>query len=161
MIVRRKLIEHTNLPLVTVFVKENDTLGIGIEFDPRILQTEQVSAILDAYRDAVAAVANGGSAPLPTFGTEAALNLLHPTRRIAAHISDDARSRVREDLRRIWEDVLDRSVDTTDSVGDSGGDSIHALVLSERIAKAFACDPPLVQLLQGATVEQLAALLTD
>ncbi|WP_373199515.1 amino acid adenylation domain-containing protein [Mycobacterium marinum] len=159
--VRRKLIEHTNLPLVTVFVKENDTLGIGIEFDPRILQTEQVSAILDAYRDAVAAVANGGSAPLPRFGTEAALNLLHRTRRIAAHISDDARSRVREDLRRIWEDVLDRSVDTTDSVGDSGGDSIHALVLSERIAKAFACDPPLVQLLQGATVEQLAALLTD
>ncbi|WP_407663628.1 phosphopantetheine-binding protein [Mycobacterium shottsii] len=81
-------------------------------------------------------------APLPRFGAEAALNLLHPTRRIAAHISDDARSRVREDLRRIWEDVLDRSVDTTDSVGDSGGDSIHALVLSERIAKAFACDSP-------------------
>ncbi|RFZ10948.1 Surfactin synthase subunit 3 [Mycobacterium marinum] len=160
-IVRRKLIEHTNLPLVTVFVKENDTLGIGIEFDPRILQTEQVSAIVDAYRDAVAAIANGGSAPLPRFGAEAALNLLHPTRRIAAHISDDARSRVREDLRRIWEDVLDRSVDTTDSVGDSGGDSIHALVLSERIAKAFACDPPLVQLLQGATVEQLVALLTN
>jgi acyl carrier protein len=47
-------------------------------------------------------------------------------------------------------------VGANDSLQDSGGDSIQALVVSERIAAAFGCNPPLEELLHGATVERLA-----
>lgn len=48
----------------------------------------------------------------------------------------------------------------TDSVRDCGGDSIDALVIGEHIATEFKCDPPLAELLDGATVQSLASTLT-
>lgn len=156
---RRNLIEHTNLPLVVVFSREAGALGIGVESDPRVVAVELVDAVLDAYEEALSAIADGGAAPLPSF--EGELVCLYPTRRSAPPRAADAHVAARAHLGRIWRDVLHRPVGLNDSVRDSGGDSIQALVISERIAAAFGCAPPLHELLHGATVDRLAYWLAS
>nr|WP_253900613.1 non-ribosomal peptide synthetase [Mycobacterium asiaticum] len=155
-VLRRNIIEHTNLPLVTVFSREAGALGVGIEFDPRMISEEKVDLIVDAYEEAIGAIAEGGLAPLPDFAAETQLQCLYAARRAAPAKDGDALAAARAHLGRIWENVLGRPVGPNDSLLDSGGDSIQAMVVSERIAMAFGCHPPLEELLHGATVERLA-----
>jgi amino acid adenylation domain-containing protein len=155
-VLQRNIIEHTNLPLVTVFSREAGTLGVGVEFDPRMIAPETVDSIVDAYEEAIGAIAEGGVAPLPDFAGETQLQCLSTTRRAASAKDGDPLAAARAHLGRIWENVLGRPVGVNDSLQESGGDSIQALVVSERIAAAFGCNAPLEELLNGATVERLA-----
>ncbi|EUA85813.1 acyl carrier protein [Mycobacterium ulcerans] len=127
-----------------------------MEFDPRLLAADYVHMILEAYEEAIAALADGRSAPLPDFASETRLHCPHASRRAALRQAANAQAAARAHLGRIWEDVLGRPVGAHDSLQDSGGDSIQALVVSERIAVAFGCEPPLRELLNGATVERLS-----
>ena len=155
-VLQRNIIEHTNLPLVTVFSREAGTLGVGVESDPRMISQERVDSIVDAYEEAIGAIAEGGVAPLPDFARETALRCLHATRRAVPAKQGEPLAAACAQLGRIWENVLGRPVGLNDSLQDSGGDSIQALVVSERIAGAFGCNAPLEELLNGATVERLA-----
>ncbi len=123
---RRKMIAHTNLPLVTIFAREYGALGIGIEYDPRLVSDEQFDAIVAAYLDAIEAIADGGSARLPVFRHETELNFLRPTGLVAPHVAANPQEVTRRQLERIWERVLGHPVVGTDSVRDCGGDSIDA-----------------------------------
>ncbi len=155
-VLQRNIIEHTNLPLVTVLSREAGTLGVGVESDPRMIAQEQVDSIVDAYEEAIDAIAEGGVAPLPDFAHETRLHYLYATRRPAPAKQGEPLAAACAQLGRIWENVLGRPVGLNDSLQDSGGDSIQALVVGERIAGAFGCNAPLEELLNGATVERLA-----
>ncbi|MGW8955692.1 amino acid adenylation domain-containing protein [Streptomyces sp. NPDC055709] len=149
-ILRHKLIERTNIPLVTVFAKENETLTMGIEFAPECVSWSQIEGIIRAYEEEINSICNGGIAGLPDFDAESELSMLKAA-------PDDLGGL----LRHIWQDVLQHPVSATDSMQSLAGDSIHSLVLSERIAQAFDCDPPLQYLLSGATLADMENALTS
>jgi amino acid adenylation domain-containing protein len=63
-------------------------------------------------------------------------------------------------LTQIWEELLgQRPISVVDNFFALGGHSLLALRLMARIQKQFGRDLPLSMLFQGATIEQLAALL--
>src|SRR6185437_6212109 len=129
-VLRRNIIEHTNLPLVTVFSREAGALGVGLEFDPRMISADKVDAIVDAYEEAIGEIAAGGLAPLPEFAGETQLHCLHAARQAPATKDGDALAAARSHLGQIWENVLRRPVGVNASLQESGGDSIQAMVVS-------------------------------
>jgi thioesterase domain-containing protein/acyl carrier protein len=65
-------------------------------------------------------------------------------------------------LIQIWEDILDvRPLGIKDNFFDLGGHSMLAMRLMTRIEKSFGYKLPLASLFQGATVENLAGLLSQ
>ncbi|MBC8643003.1 amino acid adenylation domain-containing protein [Caballeronia sp. EK] len=159
-IVREQLVEHTEYPFVVVFSQEKSELGFGIEYDPQIIN-EELDSIVGCYMDFLVQLAEGGNAAAYELHRYAdslpCLLEISDDVIIAERLADKSRemSSVRRKLHSVWENVLGYPIDTTLSLCDNGGDSIDALVLSERIAKVFDCKPPLQVLLQGATVETL------
>ncbi|MCX4515980.1 condensation domain-containing protein [Streptomyces sp. NBC_01619] len=149
-ILRHKLIERTSIPLVTVFAKENEKLTMGIEFAPDCVPWSRIKTIMRAYEEAIDRICDGDTVELPDFGSESELNML-----------DRAPDDLGEVLRQIWKDVLQHPVAATDNMQSLGGDSIHALVISERIAQTFGCEPPLKYLLSGATLTDMEAALAS
>jgi len=71
------------------------------------------------------------------------------------------RTHLEAQLAQIWEELLGRrSISVVESLFALGGHSLLALRLMARIQKQFGQELPLSMLFQGATVEQLAALLS-
>jgi amino acid adenylation domain-containing protein len=73
-------------------------------------------------------------------------------------VTDDTESK----LVAIWKELLQSDRIGPDSnFFESGGHSLLALQLADRIGKAFARKPPLVELLRAATIRSMARLLRD
>jgi amino acid adenylation domain-containing protein len=65
-------------------------------------------------------------------------------------------------IARLWEEVLDiEGVGVEDDFLDLGGDSLLASRILNRIAEVCGVEPPVVQLLAGRTVAQLAVEVLD
>jgi acyl-coenzyme A synthetase/AMP-(fatty) acid ligase/thioesterase domain-containing protein/acyl carrier protein len=62
-------------------------------------------------------------------------------------------------LVRIWQKVLDVSVQRTDDFFALGGDSLAAVTMLAAVDKIFGVDLPVSALLEAATLEKLAALI--
>ena len=72
------------------------------------------------------------------------------------------RNPVELQLVQIWEDILDiRPIGVRDNFFDLGGHSLLAVRLMAQIQERFHQNIPLVALFRGATVEQLAGLLSQ
>lgn len=67
--------------------------------------------------------------------------------------------RIEADLARIWRDLLGRHVGVHENFLDSGGDSLLALVLVERIERAFGVRIDLAALFMAPSIESLANVI--
>ncbi|MEB3971208.1 hypothetical protein OSH93_23480 [Mycobacterium ulcerans] len=72
-----------------------------MEFDPRLLAADYVHMILETYEEAIAALADGRSAPLPDFASETRLHCPHASRRAALRQAANAQAAARAHLGRI------------------------------------------------------------
>ena len=72
------------------------------------------------------------------------------------------RDEIERQLAAIWEDLLPvRPIGVTDDFFDLGGHSLLAVRLAARIEERFGLSPALSDLLLGATIEDLAARLSE
>lgn len=67
--------------------------------------------------------------------------------------------RVEAELATIWRDLLGRKVGVHEDFLDAGGDSLLALILTERIERAFGVRINLAALVQAPTIESLAKVI--
>lgn len=67
--------------------------------------------------------------------------------------------RIEEELAAIWRDLLGRQVGVDEDFLDAGGDSLLALVLVERVERAFGVRINLAALLDAPTIESLANVI--
>jgi len=77
----------------------------------------------------------------------------------AANVSFPPCDQIEAELAAIWRDLLGREVGVHEDFLDAGGDSLLALILVERIERAFGVRINLAALVQAPTVEGLANVI--
>jgi acyl carrier protein len=142
---------HTNTPLVAAFDDGlADALRAHAATRPPHFMLPNSFVMLDALPHTPSGKLDRHALPAPT-GTVPASTARHTT---------PPRDALERQLVDLWEEVLDvRPVGVADDFFDLGGHSLLAVRLAALVQRRFECRIPLSQLLAGATVERLAAVM--
>lgn len=159
---------RTGLPLALAVAEEADGLTLWATYAQSRFTDEMVRAWLERFEIILQAMAADPQHPLSAFlaGVEPVTVAQSSSASHTASFSRNGhtpvapRNAIETQLARLWGPILDLpTVDVTANFFESGGTSLKALQLMDRVERTFKSKLPLASLLQAPTIEKLAALI--
>jgi thioesterase domain-containing protein/acyl carrier protein len=147
---------------LTLLVIPGSRLGVQMVYDRARLDDSDIGWILEHFLRLLKCILTGQEVRLAALAGQIPTNQIPQFRplltRRAPYIAP--RDSLEQQLAKIWQEVLQVSpVGIQDNLFDLGGHSLLAVQLLARIGQQIGKPMPLAILLQGATIEQLAAIL--
>jgi amino acid adenylation domain-containing protein/non-ribosomal peptide synthase protein (TIGR01720 family) len=147
---------------LTLLVMPGSRLGVQMVYDRARLEDSDIGRMLDHFVMLLRRILTGQDVPLAALASQIPTDQIPHLRPLPTPqvLYSAPRDHLERQLVEIWQEVLQLpAIGIQDNFFDLGGHSLLAVRLLARIGQQLGQSLPLAILLQGATIERLAALL--